>query len=256
MTRRERLEAKLEKRREWAGKADARSDAAMEAEHAIGDRIPFGQPILVGHHSERRARRDQERMRSLATKSVEEAKLAEHHRDAADGIERALANSIFSDDEDAVEALRAKVARLEAERDRMKAENAAFRKEHKAELAEMSPYDRHQAMPYASFTLSNLGARIREAKQRADRLEREAELREKGVRAGGRMMTSRYAGECANCHGPIERGETIIWYRTTREAVHHKCPEPELAVVECEIHGEYDARLGSCPECSMEGGEG
>ena len=56
MTRRERLERKLEKRQEWAEKAEARSTARYKAARAAVENIPFGQPILVGHHSERRHR--------------------------------------------------------------------------------------------------------------------------------------------------------------------------------------------------------
>ena len=56
MTRRERLERKLEKRADWAGKAKDRSAAAFDAAGKRAEGIPFGQPILVGHHSERRDR--------------------------------------------------------------------------------------------------------------------------------------------------------------------------------------------------------
>ena len=78
MTRRERLERKLEKRIEWA---EARkSAAAMEfsradlSEEKSG--IPFGQPILVGHHSERRHRRVIERADHAMRRSVENADMA------------------------------------------------------------------------------------------------------------------------------------------------------------------------------------
>ena len=54
MTRRERLERKAEKRHEWAvsrtGKASAEWEKGDLREEKSG--IPFGQPILVGHHSE------------------------------------------------------------------------------------------------------------------------------------------------------------------------------------------------------------
>jgi hypothetical protein len=33
---------------------------AHDAVHRIADNIPFGQPILIGHHSERHARKDAE----------------------------------------------------------------------------------------------------------------------------------------------------------------------------------------------------
>ena len=53
MTKRERLERKLQKRRQWAA---ARRDAATQrfaAADAAVVHIPLGQPILVGHHSEK-----------------------------------------------------------------------------------------------------------------------------------------------------------------------------------------------------------
>jgi len=56
MTRRERLERKLERRREWAEKAKTRADALSEQSHKMMSVIPMGQPILVGHHSEKRDR--------------------------------------------------------------------------------------------------------------------------------------------------------------------------------------------------------
>jgi hypothetical protein len=229
MTRRERLEKKLEKRLDWAESRDKQADAAHERVHQIADGIPFGQPILVGHHSERRARRDQERMHSGMSAAVENSRMADHHRQAADGIERALATSVFSDDEDAVERLTEIVAELEAKRDRWKAENAVYRKEHKDELKAMGVYERSQSVPHASYSISNLGATIRQKKDRIVRITRERELKAAGVRAGGRVMTSRYGGVCPDCGEPFAKGDPIVWYRTTREACHAVCPVQEEA---------------------------
>lgn len=128
MTRRERLERKLEKREEWAEKAHARSEARLGAAHKLADSIPLGQPILVGHHSERHARRDVEKIHNGMAKGIEELKLAQHHEGAAAGLERQLKNSIFSDDENAVEALEAKIAKLELLQEQMKACNKTIRK--------------------------------------------------------------------------------------------------------------------------------
>lgn len=127
-TRRERLERKLEKREEWSGKARARSEARFGTASRIADAIPFGQPILVGHHSEGRARRDQARIHSNMDKGVAESKLATHHASKADGIERMLDRSIFDDDPDAIEALEARIAEQEADNVRTKAINKAWKK--------------------------------------------------------------------------------------------------------------------------------
>lgn len=48
----------------------ADSEAAQRAVSAIADNIPLGQPILVGHHSERHARRDQKRIESGMRRAV------------------------------------------------------------------------------------------------------------------------------------------------------------------------------------------
>lgn len=173
MTRRERLERKLEKRREWAEKAEQRSGAAFDAARKLSAQIPFGQPILVGHHSERHARRDAERIFSGMGKGVEQAKLAEHHENKADGLERALDRSIFADDEDAVEQIEARLAASEAKRERMKEVNRLYRKKDATGLATLGlDFEALRAkleapevmswmrIPYPAYALSNLGGRI------------------------------------------------------------------------------------------------
>jgi Domain of unknown function (DUF3560) len=54
-----------------AGKLAAESDQRYAAVRQMQDRIPFGQPILVGHHSEKRHRKDLARMTANMDKSVE-----------------------------------------------------------------------------------------------------------------------------------------------------------------------------------------
>lgn len=71
-------EARAERFEGYAGNAAARSRAAFNGVHRITDMIPLGQPILVGHHSERRARRDAERIESGMRKGSEEYKKAEY----------------------------------------------------------------------------------------------------------------------------------------------------------------------------------
>jgi hypothetical protein len=91
----ERVEAKNERSLEraeqlegFADKNDERSRARYEASSAIADGIPLGQPILVGHHSERRHRRDLERIHGHMRASVEHANTAKDQRLRADGAQR------------------------------------------------------------------------------------------------------------------------------------------------------------------------
>jgi hypothetical protein len=179
MTRRERLERKLEKRHEWAEKAEARSDAHYNTGHKMLDAIPMGQPILVGHHSEKRDRNYRDRAGNHMSKFVEERKLAAHHEQKAAGLASALETNIFSDDNDAIEALEARVAENETKRDHMKKVNTLYRKADVAGLAALGfDYEALKAKidkayswekaPFVGWELTNLGARIRTDKKRIE----------------------------------------------------------------------------------------
>ena len=168
MTRRERLEHKLAKREEWAAKAEERADARFATAHSIVSNIPLGQPILVGHHSERRHRRDLDRMATNMSKGVEESKLADHHRSSAMGLAHALDTSIYSDDPDAIEQLEAKLSRLLADQDRDKAINRAVRKV--AKLPEPERADRLAVLlaEIPGFDAADLEKRTRLARKLAE----------------------------------------------------------------------------------------
>ncbi|MFD0417809.1 DUF3560 domain-containing protein [Streptomyces sp. NPDC127108] len=68
----ERAEDRAERFGQYTNNAATRSEAAWRRGREIADGIPMGQPILVGHHSERRARRDQERIDSAMRTSIGE----------------------------------------------------------------------------------------------------------------------------------------------------------------------------------------
>jgi hypothetical protein len=170
----------MEKRLEWADKAEDRSTSLSKQSHDMMSIIPMGQPILVGHHSEKRDRNYRDRAWNKMGKSVELGKLADHHRSAADGIERALDNSIFSDDSDAVEELEKRIAEREAERERMKLVNKLYKKGDaeglkalgldlealKVKLAAAGSY--WGKAPHLPYELSNLGGRITADRKRLE----------------------------------------------------------------------------------------
>lgn len=172
MTYRERREWRAERRRGWAEERGVKADAASQASHDATAGIPFGQPILVGHHSEAKHRRAVERSQRQALKSIEHRDMADHHGRAADTIERQLDNSIYNDDTDATERLRERIGEREAKRKEMKERNAAYRKAHRAELKELTAYGREQAVPHPRWELANLGGCISRDRQRLVRLER------------------------------------------------------------------------------------
>ncbi|MEV0283514.1 DUF3560 domain-containing protein [Kribbella sp. NPDC050820] len=64
----------------------AAAEAASNASRRIADGIPLGQPILIGHHSERRHRRDLQRIQDLTRKSVEESRAADDAQRRAEAL--------------------------------------------------------------------------------------------------------------------------------------------------------------------------
>jgi len=58
----ERQEERADRFRDYSANRAEDADQARKGVSAIADNIPLGQPILVGHHSERRARRDAEKI--------------------------------------------------------------------------------------------------------------------------------------------------------------------------------------------------
>jgi len=66
----ERAEERAERFGDYSERRAGEAESARTAVAAIAEHIPFGQPILVGHHSEGRARRDAERIGNGMSRAV------------------------------------------------------------------------------------------------------------------------------------------------------------------------------------------
>lgn len=223
MTYREKRERKAERLREWADNREAKQSALDEAartdETATG--IPFGQPILVGHHSERRHRNAIAKIDRAMGAAVENSRKASAMSERADSIEAQNANAIYSDDPDAVEALTAKIARLDAERERIKAYNKTCRKggDHgdlslldAAQQRDLAVTMRVQAYAcpngrFPAYHLQNLGGNISRLKKRLTALQ---------TPETGRWLEARYAGECRSCGADVAKGDRVRYFKRDR----------------------------------------
>jgi len=122
----ERKAARIERLLGRAEKARAEGEARLRAADRIASVIPLGQPILVGHHSERRHRRDLEKIRSGTTRgfaALEEAKELERRAERAESNE-----AISSDDPNAIAKLQAKAEEIAHGLARAREANVAIRK--------------------------------------------------------------------------------------------------------------------------------
>ena len=116
--RRERLEARAER---LSREATARSKRGWDALHAI----PFGQPILVGHHSESRDRNYRRKAVGNIDKAAELQKAAGEAAATAANI--GTNGAISSDNPDAPDLLREKLDTLKAKQAMMIAANKVIR---------------------------------------------------------------------------------------------------------------------------------
>lgn len=128
-------EAKQERKRERlegrADKARANSAALLDRSHKMAEAIPFGQPILVGHHSEGRDRRYRQKIHDTTRKGFQELDRA---KDLERRAEAVGTGGISSDDPDAIAKLQVELASVEESQRVMKAVNQVIRK-HKADDA-------------------------------------------------------------------------------------------------------------------------
>lgn len=153
---------KLERYQELQSKAERESQDAYNNSTRLSEAIPFGQPILIGHHSEARHRRDIERIRNNMNKSIELKEKAEYYKNKVDNILNP--NSINSDNPEALNLLKEKLEGLEAKREKFKEYNKHAKKENK------------EILP--NYALSNLSQNIRSVKERISNLEALKEIPE------------------------------------------------------------------------------
>jgi hypothetical protein len=211
-TYRERREARAERRREWAKgrrtESDRRTTAASEAARSI----PLGQPILVGHHSEKRDRAFRERIGRNFEKAHEADQMAMKHVAAADEIERQLDLSVYDDDPDAIERLEERIAARETARDRAKDLNRVIRREWKkgaegfagrlrdagATDSELSAVARNLSVwrspIFPSYHLTNLGANIRRDRERIKVIQARRAKAERAESTESGVLIERFTG--------------------------------------------------------------
>lgn len=173
-----------------AAHTERQADAAHAQAHDMAQAIPFGQPILIGHHAERGDRRYRERIQQGYEKSFELQKKAEHYVEKAASVGK---GGISSDDPDAIEKLKAKLASLQAWQGAMKKLNSVVRRHAKADpetcisalvatglvddarARELIKPDFMGRIGFAPYQLQNNNANIRRIDQRIKDLEKVAD---------------------------------------------------------------------------------
>jgi len=169
-TYRDRRNRRAARLRERAEQRDAKAAALREQNEPFrGDHAFFTQP---GHISER------SRFYDRSERAYRHSVKADEMATKAANIERAAANAIYSDDHDAVDRIKAKIATLEAERNRIKYINREARKgdgwperisppltDKEKQDIEMAAQFNNTA-GYPSYALSNLSGNLSRLRKR------------------------------------------------------------------------------------------
>ncbi len=213
MTYRERREAKAERLRGWAEK---RAEKADSLRAATPDSIRHDWAFITqpGHIPERA------RMNRRDERAMEHGAKAREMASRAAGIDAQADGAIYSDDPDAVEQLEARIAELEAERDRVKRYNATARKGEPdysilsedlrgtlMQMARAGQVNDDRAIP--KYHLANLSGNINRQRKRLEGLRAAADpVDPKPLR----VIEARRDGECERCGEAIETGQYIGKY--------------------------------------------
>lgn len=178
----EKQEAKRQRYLDRASSAASEARTLHDKAHNMAQCIPFGQPILVGHHSESRDRNFRNKIHNTFGKAFAANDKAKHYEQKANSVGT---GGISSDDPDAIAKLKEKVADLEKAQETMKAANACIRKKDLEGLAKLG-FTQEQIeklitpgfmgrVGFAPYSLQNNNANIRATKQRIEELERAAQ---------------------------------------------------------------------------------
>lgn len=189
----QRQEARRERLENAADKAANKSNHHHQAARGAVDGIPFGQPILVGHHSEGRHRAAIRRHDSNMRQAVEADRHAQELQRRANAVGT---GGISSDDPQAVEKLREQLESAKVSQEVMKKANAILRKkaasdEQKAGELEALGLSQAQAAqilrdgPFPRYALTNNGANMRRIEQRIAELEAMAARQDKEIQGPG-----------------------------------------------------------------------
>lgn len=192
MTYEEKIKAKIEYARNKASELKASSDKFFSKGFCETTGIPMGQPILVGHHSERRHRNTIKKYENRMRKEIENSDKANFYEERVKRLEN---NTIISsDDPKAITKLKEKVEKLEKQRSKIKAINSAYRKHKKGNSKELKKFLSDEEIikledkikdnysweknPYPNHVLTNLGSTIRAVKKRIDHLQKQNNIEE------------------------------------------------------------------------------
>lgn len=177
----ERRSARIDRLHERAAAKAAESSELWERSSRMASVIPMGQPILVGHHSEKRDRNYRAKIQNTAHRAIESDDYAKNLKNRAEAAEDNT--SIFSDDPEAVVKLTERIEKATKLQETMKACNKVIKSKKldrpqqiaklmestnlpEANIIKLFEPDFCGRIGFASYQLTNNNANINRMKKR------------------------------------------------------------------------------------------
>lgn len=180
---------------ELAEKNAKLSEQQAEQASKMASVIPFGQPILIGHHSEKRDRNYRKKIQRMNEKSWESEEKSKYYENKAEAAE--TNNAISSDDPHAIEKLKEKLKSMENNQAFMKAANKLLRNKKATEQEKidlLSEYKIESAevremiisgKGFQHFNLSNNNAEMNRIRKRIVFLEKLSKMASQEITING-----------------------------------------------------------------------
>lgn len=179
-----RREEKIE-RLERAAKLSMQAyDSTLNQASKMASVIPFGQPILIGHHSERRDRNYRAKIDRRYQKANELREKAKYYSQRAIAMKNN--KTISSDNPEATELIKQKISKLEGSQRKMTGFNKALRKNDieamrklgftDEQIKKLKEPDFCNRVGFPGYALTNNSGNIRRLKKRLGQLEKLSSL--------------------------------------------------------------------------------
>jgi hypothetical protein len=219
----ERKQARLENAKRLSEKNAEDQNNFFKRSDELASVIPMGQPILVGHHSEKGHRAHLKKIHRLMDKGVEAGQKAKYYANKAEAIESNYA--ISSDDPDAIAKLEAKLKNLEESQEHFKACNKIIKSKKLTDEQKVAELTKHHLketsahkllqpdfagrLGYPAYMLQNNNANMTRIRQRIETLKKTESLEAKEEIVNGVRIVSNVEGNRVQIFFPGKPDEKI-----------------------------------------------
>lgn len=205
--------------------------------------IPLGQPILIGHHSERKHRNALDKIHNTHGKAFAAEDKANYYESKAESIQNS--NLIFSDDPQALQKLKKELQSLQEKHQFMKDANKCIKAKDKEAFLllpnatpsiweELTKPKFSNIIGFASFSLQNSNANITRVKRRIEEMEKLATATtSETIINGVRLVTN------------VEANRLQLFFPGTRVSRAVYVALRKLGFVACRSQGSFQRQLKS-----------